>query len=210
MWFLLQYVLCKEKAPDAGAEGTAFNMMYLALPLAFDVALLLYLIVTRKEEGEFRNTYIFLAHGTAFYFLSFLVNYHWPIALALCLLIVVGMYFLCAIPLAVTIIAALNISGLFAVVYMSLLYPVMGDKAAGVAGLSGGLILGIVVAVFFRGLLLKVHNLFVVYVYSAYLVTCLGIMSLIGVGGTEKIVNPLTYISALVLFGVLAILVFMS
>ncbi|KAF9749457.1 hypothetical protein NGRA_3479 [Nosema granulosis] len=208
MFFLLPSILCKETADAAAKTSTPIGMSLVVL-LILDVIFLFYLLLTRSEEVKARQTYIFLVHGTYFFLAMNEIRFNAGIASTLVTIVIlaVAYYFICSIPLAVKIIAVLNTSLLFSEMNAIFIHQVFGEKISALLGGSVGLVIAVVLAIFFDDLLLKLHNVFVTYIYTALLVTLLGLVDLVW-SGQFGLASALDIISAIVLIGVISVIVF--
>lgn len=209
MLFLIPYVLCEEPSKAASQASTPIGMFTTVL-LVIDVIFLFYLLLTRTEELKARQQYIFLVHGT-FFFLALngvRLDTGLPSILLTAIILMAAYYFLCSIPLAVTIITIFNTSVLFSEMDAIFVRQVLGDKASVALSGSVGLIIAIILAIFFEDILFKVHNILVTYIYTAMLVTILGLVDLVSSNQSAKS-NPLDVFSAIILLVVISIIVFM-
>ncbi len=209
MLFLIPFVLCEEPSKAASQASTPIGMFTTAL-LIIDVIFLFYLLLTRTEELKSRQQYIFLVHGT-FFFLALngvRLDTGLPSILLTAIVLMVVYYFLCSIPLAVTIITVFNTSVLFSEMDAIFVRQVLGDGASLALSGSVGLIIAIILAIFFEDILFKVHNILVTYIYTAMLVTILGLVDLVWSNQSAK-ANPVDVFSAIILLVVISILVFM-
>jgi hypothetical protein len=216
MFLQLASVLCDESTDmtPVTAISSPLGIAVIAVVL-IDVVFLYYMLLTQREDFKEKSNYVFLAHGS-FFFAAFNINIlglgKGPLfMLGVMIAIVVLYYFLCSIPLAVTIITILNITTLFPIMNTIFLGPFIGDKAGAFLGGFIGLGIAIALAFFFPDFLMKVHNLFVVYIYTALLVSLLGLTSLVPLTASlESKPNALNMITSIILFVVIGVLVFMK
>lgn len=210
MLLLLPSILCEEPTKGVSMASTPIGMLTAVL-LIIDVVFLFYLLLTRTEELKARQTYIFLVHGTYFYLAlnGYRLGTGLPSILLTVVILAVLYYFLCTIPLAVLIISVLNTAFLFSEIDAIFVKQVLGDGASIALGGSVGLIIAILLAIFYTDILFKIHNILVTYVYTAMLVTILGLVNLVSANQSATS-NGIDVISAVVLLVVISVIVFMK